>query len=155
MLRAQDIGYNHEHNRDLGRIRSTVTRTNPVPVQDGVSRLKAVLHCLLSAGCYRCRPRSTEIPASVSFPKARTHQIDPKATPAARFIEWLVLSAADIRALLLLEMSRIRKISISPRPRTVRSPDAAQDLRRFDLIGIAIDQAQAQYSMGAMLDSAK
>jgi len=80
---------------------------------------------------------------------------DPKATPAAKFIEWLVLSAADIRALLLLEMSRIRKISISPRPRTVRSPHAAQDLRRFDPIGIAIDQAQAQYSMGAMLDGAK
>jgi len=80
---------------------------------------------------------------------------EPKATPAAKFIEWLVLSAADIRALLLLEMSRIRKISISPRPRTVRSPHAAQDLRRFDLIGIAIDQAQAQYSMGAMLDGAK
>jgi len=37
----------------------------------------------------------------------------------------------------------------------VRSPHAAQDLRRFDLIGIAIDQAQAQYSMGAMLDGAK
>jgi hypothetical protein len=87
--------------------------------------------------------------------KTRMRTIDPKATPATKFVEWLVPSVADIRALLLLAMSRIRKTSISPRPRTVSSPHAAQDSRPFDLIGIAICRAQAQYPMGATLGGAK
>ena len=45
----------------------------------------------------------------------------------------LVLSAADIRALLLLEMSRIRKTSTSPRLRAVRSPHTSRDQHPFGL----------------------
>jgi len=36
-----------------------------------------------------------------------------------------------------------------------RSPHAAQDWRTFDLIGIALALAQAQYPMGATLGGAK
>src|SRR3990172_7989721 len=101
---------------------------------------------------WRCT-KSTELLCQAR--NLRLTVIDPEATLADKFVEHLVPSAADIRALLLPEMSWIRKTSISPRPRTARSPYAAQDWRPFDRIGIAIGRAQAQYRMGRTPGGAK